>query len=97
MNLINKEEIVVLSTLNKNQLVTESEIGAAGVILYEFATGDGPSTRYCTNADSFTISFMSSPGMHWVLNQYMSQYDSLYSFDSCLKTCNFMQSLLTSA
>mgnify|MGYP000002680480 CR=1 FL=1 len=88
LNLINKQEVEVLSTLNKNQLLTESEIGAAGVILYEFATGDGPSTRYFTNSDSFTISFMSSPGMYWVLNQYMSQYDSVAQFDSGMNMYN---------
>lgn len=89
MNLIKKEEIETIASFNKDVLIHESEIGTAGVLLFEFATGEGPSTRYFNKSDSFTQSFIRSPGMQYVLSQYMAQYDSLACFDSTLNLYNY--------
>lgn len=89
MNLIKKQEVELLSTFDKEKLLTESEIGTASVLLLEFATGEGPSTRYFTKEDSFAQSFIKSPGMRWMLNQYANQYDSLSTFDSTLNLYNY--------
>ena len=84
MSLLNREDVEVLSTLNKRRMLKESEIGTAGVILFEFATGEGPSTRYFSKSDIFTSSFMRSPGVQNLLNQYTASYvcDSFSAFDS---------------
>jgi hypothetical protein len=91
MSLLNREDVEVLSTLSKKRMLEESEIGTAGVILYEFATGDGPSTRYFSRSDKFTTSFKQSPGVQYLLKQYVATYsgDSFHFFDSCNDVLNY--------
>ncbi len=77
LGLLSKTDINVLSSLDANRYLLESEVGASGVILYEFATGTGPSTRYFYENSAFTKSFIQSPGVSWILNSYLTQYDSI--------------------
>jgi hypothetical protein len=88
--LLSREDIETLSSLNKSKLLKNSEIGTAGVLLYEFATGDGASTRYFTDSTKFTESVSKSPGMSWIAAEYLRQYDTaeMGSFDSSLNMFN---------
>lgn len=75
----------------RNNLTHESSIACIGVILYEFATGDGPSSRYFYQSDAFTQEVMNSPGVYWLLRQYKNQYgsDSVHQFDSNYNLYNY--------
>jgi hypothetical protein len=90
INLLSNEDVSVLSSFDKSNIIDKSKIGTAGILLYEFATGEGPSTRYFYKRHEFTQSFIHSPGVQYVLEQYHQQYDSnrLKSFDSCFDAYN---------
>ena len=84
MTLLNREEVEVVSSLNKRRMLSESEIGTSGILLFEFATGEGPAIRYFDTSHSFTHAFVQSPGVSYILKKYLSSYSdtSKVKFDS---------------
>ncbi len=74
--LMDLKDYNVTSDEGKTIIMTKHSAGSVGVILYEFATGDGPSSRYFDESSLFTQEVMQSPGVRWMMEQYRAQYAS---------------------
>lgn len=88
--LLDEQKYNFVSDQGRENIVSESHIGVVGVVLYEFATGDGPSTRYFDSTSPLTRQIIESPGVYWVLNQYATQGDYQYGsyFDTSFNLLN---------
>lgn len=67
------EEVPQLSSENKDLLISESSNAAVAIILYEFASGSGPSTRYFYDSQPFVNTIKFGPAMQWVMQQYVGR------------------------
>ncbi|MFT4522826.1 MAG: hypothetical protein ACI8ZN_001778 [Bacteroidia bacterium] len=65
-----------LNESGKNDIMMNYKNGTSAVILYEFASGLGPSTRYFYDDHPFTQNLKTGPGVKWFLNSYLNGYDS---------------------
>jgi hypothetical protein len=60
----------------KTEYIEHNAKATVAIILYEFASGTGPSTRYFYDEQPFTEEFKKGPAMKYMLAQYFSQLDS---------------------
>ena len=59
-----------LNEESKDELISQSANGTVAILLYEFATGLGPSTRYFVDDQPFTKEFKKGPAMRWTFYTY---------------------------
>jgi hypothetical protein len=60
----------------KEEYISKYAKATVAIILYEFASGTGPTTRYFHDKQPFTEEFKQGPAMQYMLNCYHSQIDS---------------------
>ncbi|MCB9261755.1 MAG: hypothetical protein H6607_05210 [Flavobacteriales bacterium] len=81
----------VLTEKGKQQIMADNHIGTAAILLYEFATGEGPDTRYYIDSSSFIDEIKNGSAVDWILNQYLLSYSEneyLQKFDSSSNLLN---------
>jgi len=59
-----------LNEESKDELISKSANGTVAILLYEFATGLGPSTRFFVDDQPFTREFKKGPAMRWTFYTY---------------------------
>ncbi|MBO6515756.1 MAG: hypothetical protein JJ975_04315 [Bacteroidia bacterium] len=74
--LLKVEDYNLTSERGKQNIMQEHSVATIGVILYEFATGSGPSSRYFDETSLFTQQVKQSPGIEWMVSKYAAQYNS---------------------
>lgn len=65
------DDVNQLSEDNKNALIEINENATVAILLYEFASGFGPSTRYFYDHHPFTKELKTGSGIRWIMEQYI--------------------------
>jgi hypothetical protein len=83
-DLLEMNRVDISTEDGKQAIIDSSSLGTVGIILYEFATGEGPASRYFYKSDPFTQEVLRTPGLYYTLNQFASACDSSINtqFDS---------------
>lgn len=78
-------QVVRLSQQAKEHYLDSSSRATSMIILYEFATGTGPNSRYFYPNQPYTQEFIKGPGLAKVLRLYFSNYAELSGTDTILE------------
>lgn len=68
-------DVELLGEENKNAWINRSSHATVAILLYEFASGNGPAARYFYDEHPFTKEIRTGPAMRYVLHEYVQ--DSL--------------------
>jgi|GEM_PF-3627360 len=69
-------DVTDIESKKKEEYIATNAKATVAIILYEFASGTGPTTRYFYDGQPFTEEFKTGPAMEYMLNQFYSQTDS---------------------